>query len=241
MRVFLSGIANFIAYSLGMGCVITFLTVALALARTGVVGMMRKALRWIPILSPLVLILVGAYLVNYGWWELQIIKGEIVGNVLVEWFEVLQNDVSSWISRTTPKRLGVLSIFGLASALLLSWRKSWRKRHKQIVAAAYISGWLAVEIANRGDFVLLPVVLFLLGWPERVNNWVVDPWRFGVAGELIFISMTIFMCYKFAHHKLARAYHTLMRVCIKRIRHKRIHHKRIRHKTKPTHHKTARK
>ena len=118
-----NGTANFVAYGIGMGAVMTFLTLALALTRTSVVPAMRKMFRWINPISGLVLIASGVYVANYGWWELQIIDDPLATNVLVEKFTEFQAAVTNWIDDATAERLGVLCALGVIGALVLAWRQ----------------------------------------------------------------------------------------------------------------------
>ena len=186
-----NGTANFVAYGIGMGAVMTFLTLALALARTSVVGAMRKMFRWINPISGLVLIASGVYVANYGWWELQIIDNPRASNVLVEKFSEFQGAVSNWIDDTTAERLGVLCALGVAGALVLAWcQGESRVITRRAVTAAYAALYLVVEFYfNRGDFVLLPVLRFVAGWPLRVGHWFTDPVRFGVPLEILFTAL----------------------------------------------------
>ena len=62
---FASGIVAFLAYALGMGIVMTFLTVALSLPKSALGTKMNKALPTIIKINNIILILVGAYLVYY--------------------------------------------------------------------------------------------------------------------------------------------------------------------------------
>ena len=190
---FADGVANFVAYGLGMGSVITFLTLALAMARTNVVGAMRKAFRWINPVSGLMLLASGVYVANYGWWELQVIDDPTASNPLVDWFIDLQAAVSNWISHTTPHRLGVLCALGVLGALLAGWRQAESDALKRrSVTAAYAVLYLGVEFGfNGGDFILEPVLRFVAGWPLRVGHWFTDPLRFGVIGEILFTVLAV--------------------------------------------------
>lgn len=187
------GVANFVAYGVGMGAVMTFLTLALALARTSVVGAMRKMFRWINPISGLVLIASGVYVANYGWWELQVIDDPTAGNVLVEKFTEFQSAVTNWIDHATAERLGVLCALGVLGALVFGWRQGetnvfWRRSVTTIYAALY----LVVEFyLNRGDFVVLPVLRFVAGWPQRIGHWFTDPARFGVPLEILFTALVV--------------------------------------------------
>ena len=193
-----NGTANFIAYGVGMGAVITFLTLSLALARTSVVGAMRKMFRWVNPISGLVLIASGVYVANYGWWELQVIDDATASNVLVEKFIEFQAAVSNWIAHATPERIGVLCALGVLGALVFGWRQGatnvfWRRT----VTAAFVALYLVVEFYfNRGDFVVLPVLRFLAGWPWRIAHWFTDPARFGVPLEILFTAVIVWIAWR---------------------------------------------
>ncbi len=189
-RGYADGVANFVAYAAGMGSVITFLTLSLALARTNVAGRMRKLLPYVTRVSGVLLIAAGVYLVNYGWWELRVLEDPYATNAAVAFFETLQADVSNWIANTTPARLGVLCVFGVLGALLLGWRQAERDAlRRRAVTAAYVAAYLVVEIGfNRGDFIAGPLLRFAAGWPERIANWFADPARLGVAVEVLFVA-----------------------------------------------------
>ena len=190
-----NGTANFVAYGIGMGAVITFLTLALALARTSVVPAMRRMFRWINPISGLVLIASGVYVANYGWWELQVIDNPRASNVLVEKFTEFQAAVSNWIDHATAERLGVLCALGVLGALVLGWRQGETSVFlRRTVTAAHAVLYGVVEFYfNRGDFVLLPVLRFVAGWPLRVGHWFTDPLRFGVPLEILFTALVVWI------------------------------------------------
>ena len=193
-----NGTANFVAYGIGMGAVITFLTLALALARSSVVPAMRRMFRWINPISGLVLIASGVYVANYGWWELQVIDNPRTSNVLVEKFTEFQSAVSNWIDHATAERLGVLCALGVLGALVLGWRQGETSvLVRRMVTAAYAALYLVVEFYfNRGDFVVLPVLRFVAGWPLRVGHWFSDPVRFGVPLEILFTALVVWIAWR---------------------------------------------
>ena len=199
-----NGTANFVAYGIGMGAVMTFLT--LALARTSVVPAMRKMFRWINPISGLVLIASGVYVANYGWWELQIIDDPRAANVPVEKFTEFQAAVTNWIDHATAERLGVLCALGVIGALVLAWRQGEsRVLVSRPVAAAYAALYLVVEFYfNQGDFVLLPVLRFVAGWPLRVGRWFTDPVRFGVPLEILFTALVVWILVRIVRRAYAR-------------------------------------
>ncbi len=194
------GTANFVAYAIGMGAVMTFLTLALALARTSVVGAMRKMFRWINPISGLVLIASGVYVANYGWWELQILDDPLATNVLVEKFTEFQAAVSNWIDHATAERLGVLCALGVLGALVMGWRQGETSVFlRRFVTAIYLALYLVVEFYfNRGDFVVLPVLRFVGGWPLRIGHWFTDPLRFGVPLEILFTALVAWIAWRMA-------------------------------------------
>ena len=193
-----NGTANFVAYGVGMGAVMTFLTLALATARSSVVPAMRRMFRWINPISGLVLIASGVYVANYGWWELQIIDNPRATNVLVDKFTEFQAAVSNWIDDATAERIGVLCALGVLGALLLGWRQGVASAlARRFATAVYLALYLVVEFYfNQGEFVLLPVVRFVAGWPLRVGHWFTDPVRFGVPLEILFTALVAWVVWR---------------------------------------------
>ena len=71
----LSGIAMFVVYALGMGLVVTGLTVGVALARAGLVTRLRRAMPYVQRASGALLLIAGAYVAWYGWFEVRTLNG----------------------------------------------------------------------------------------------------------------------------------------------------------------------
>lgn len=72
---FISGVGVFLAYGIGMGAIVTVLTVGVALARTGLVGRLRGALPYVSRFSGAMLVVAGAYVSWYGWFEVRTLRG----------------------------------------------------------------------------------------------------------------------------------------------------------------------
>jgi len=201
---FADGVANFVAYAVGMGAVITFLTVSLAMAKSNVAHEMRRFLPHINRISGLILVFAGFYLVNYGIWELQVINDPTTRNLLVERFQDLQTAVSNWMSATTPQRIGVLALLGLAGALLTGWRDTEPdpvKRHS--ITATYLTIYLIIELGfNQGNFIALPIIRFITNWPARITHWITNPIRAAVPLEMIFIALTTLWATHTTQHRL---------------------------------------
>ena len=61
----------------------------------------------------------------------------------------------------------------------------------------YAALYLVVEFYfNRGDFVVLPVLRFVAGWPLRVGHWFTDPARFGVPLEILFTTLVVWIAWR---------------------------------------------
>lgn len=65
VRGFVAATTQFVSYALGMGLVIAVLTLGLALFTGAMVGMLRKTLPYFRILSAVLLLLAGTYIVYY--------------------------------------------------------------------------------------------------------------------------------------------------------------------------------
>jgi cytochrome c-type biogenesis protein len=71
---FASRVLTFVLYGVGMGLVITVLTVALACARSEVVVRFRQVLPMINRFAGALMVVSGAYVAYYGWYELQLLN-----------------------------------------------------------------------------------------------------------------------------------------------------------------------
>ena len=61
------GVANVVAFGLGMALIVTALTVSLAFANQALVGLLRSASRYVDTVAAAFVILSGAYLLRYFW------------------------------------------------------------------------------------------------------------------------------------------------------------------------------
>ncbi len=95
-----SGVLMIVAYGLGMGLLLTALTVTLALARGGLLRGLRSALRWIDRVAGALLVLAGCYLVYYWWYDLVSDTGarEVAGGGLSSWFQGRADQVALWLN-----------------------------------------------------------------------------------------------------------------------------------------------
>ena len=112
-----AGMAAFVAYGLGMGLVLMVLTLAIALARRSVVTRLRAVLPWINTISGALLVLAGAYVAYYGWYELRVFDGDTSGGGVARWALDLDARLSSWVDSVGPTRLGLVLALVLAIAV----------------------------------------------------------------------------------------------------------------------------
>jgi hypothetical protein len=100
-----------------MGLVLIVLTLAIALARQGIVRKMRGVLPYINRISGVLLVLAGLYVAYYGWYELQVLNGSTSGGGIAGWMFDLNGRITQWISEVGPTRIGLL--LGLIIALVV--------------------------------------------------------------------------------------------------------------------------
>ena len=119
-----SGLVAFAAYSAGMSVVLMVLSLALALARDGMVRRLRSLLQYTDRIAGGLLVLVGAYLVYYGIHasgSLDASRSNPIG-VMEEW----SSDATRWLENG-GSRLGIE--FAAITLFALSWA-IWRRRAK---------------------------------------------------------------------------------------------------------------
>ncbi len=202
----LEGLGNFFAYALGMGALITFLTMSLALAKTDVAKGMRQVLPYVGRFSGLVLLIAGLYLIDYGYFEIRLLSGSNYSSPRVDRFLEMQAAVNNWIQDTTPERIAVISVLGVVGALIIGWRDLETDRIKRFsVSAGFICSYLIIEfLFNQGEFIFLPLLRFIGGWPLRVVHWFSDPLRFGVPIEAAFTALVVWLVWR----RIARHLHS---------------------------------
>ncbi len=115
-----SGIAAFLAYGLGMGLVIMVLTLAIALARKGLVQSLRRVLPYVNRICGGLLLIAGAYVAYYGWYELAQRSGTADPGGPAGWVFDLQSDIARWIQEVGPVRIGLILALVIALAVTVT-------------------------------------------------------------------------------------------------------------------------
>jgi cytochrome c biogenesis protein CcdA len=124
----LSSLAVFVAYALGMTLVLLAVTVSLGMARQGVVRWLRKALPHINRVSGLLMVLAGAYLAHYGWYERRVRAGHLGRSSVVDRVTGWSDGVQRWINDMGPTRVGLLLALGLLFVLVATFGLRARDR-----------------------------------------------------------------------------------------------------------------
>jgi cytochrome c biogenesis protein CcdA len=123
-----SGVVTFVAYGLGMGLLLTAITVALALARQGLVGTLRRALPYVQRVSGAIMAVTGAYLIWYGIYEIRLIqRGESTGRgpvgIVTGWSAHLSDRLAGLDPLTTALALALVLTLVVLVALLRSGQR----------------------------------------------------------------------------------------------------------------------
>jgi cytochrome c-type biogenesis protein len=122
---YLSGVMVFVLYGLGMGLVVSVLTMAVALAKDGLVQRFRSMLPRMNMFAGILLVIAGAYVAYYGYYEVQLFffDGELddpvidAGERVQTWLQGLMPDTGNywmWV-------IGAIAL--LAAGIGWSW---WR-------------------------------------------------------------------------------------------------------------------
>ncbi|WP_412746205.1 cytochrome c biogenesis CcdA family protein [Krasilnikovia sp. MM14-A1004] len=115
-----AGLALFAAYALGMAVVVGVVAVAVALARTSAVARLRRVAAVVPRLGGAVLLVCGAYVAYYGWYELRLARDlRLSGHdPLVAAATGLQHRISDLVGRVGAGWLAAALVALVAAALL---------------------------------------------------------------------------------------------------------------------------
>ncbi|MEZ5321503.1 MAG: cytochrome c biogenesis protein CcdA [Microthrixaceae bacterium] len=123
---FVDGVATLVMYALGMGTLVTGLTVAVGYARLGVVNRLRSIAPRLGRLSGILVILSGLLAVYYGWYEARILTGAPSSGGLAARIADVQQSIAASIQSLGTARLGmaVAAVIATVTATVL-----WRRHH----------------------------------------------------------------------------------------------------------------
>lgn len=126
---FIAGLGTFIAYSAGMTLLLTALTLAIAVARVGLVTKLRRALPYVQRVSGAITALMGAYLIWYGIYALRVQQSGPVASagpvkMVNNWSARLAGELAGSDPVTAALVFGLIICSVTLVALLRSLRRS---------------------------------------------------------------------------------------------------------------------
>lgn len=122
---YVSGVMVFVVYGLGMGVVVGALTLAVALAKDGVVRRFRALLPKMNMIAGVLLLLSGAYVAYYGWYEVRLFNGTVREDPIVD----TASEIQRWLLQYVPTQDNA-PWYGLAVVLLFAAAGAWAYRRR---------------------------------------------------------------------------------------------------------------
>lgn len=116
---YVSGVLSLVLYGLGMGMLVTSLTVAMALARNGFVRFLRRGLRWFDRASAVLVTLTGLYLSWYWYGAITDRGGDGVTGRVERW----QTGVASFLQEQGAQRLALVFAVVIGGAVFVVRRQ----------------------------------------------------------------------------------------------------------------------
>jgi cytochrome c biogenesis protein CcdA len=121
-RSFATGMTVYVVYGLGMATVLIAVTVAVAQARHAVLLRMKELLRYVNRVAGALLVVTGAYVAYYGWYELRVLDGGDVGDPIIDTAFHIQGWVSDGVEQLGITALATVFAAVLLIALVAVWR-----------------------------------------------------------------------------------------------------------------------
>ncbi|MGQ0678800.1 MAG: cytochrome c biogenesis CcdA family protein [Actinomycetota bacterium] len=120
------GLAVFAAYGLGMAVVLAALTVAVALAREGLLRRLKSVMPHVNRLSGGLMVIAGLYITFYGYYSIRVNRGDQVSGGPVDVITQASARIANWVNDVQATRLG-LALLGFV-ILSLAWTWPARRR-----------------------------------------------------------------------------------------------------------------
>lgn len=185
------GTLVFLAYAGGMSLIVMILTLATALGRNEIATSMRKVLPYVSKISGGFLVLAGGFLILYGWWEIQVMRGNFGSNWLVDTSQQFQTNITNWLADMGEARVAVAVAFILWAVVLRALWPMLDRRVAYLWLGLWIVAWALVEIWNYDwELFVLPIWRFVIDLPFRVADWFREPGRWAVLFE-VFVAVVV--------------------------------------------------
>ena len=180
------GTLVFLAYAGGMSLIVMILTLATALGRNEIATSMRRVLPYVSKISGGFLVLAGGFLILYGWWEIQVMRGNFGSNWFVDTSQQFQTNITNWLADTGEARVAVAVAFILWAVVLRALWPMLDRRVAYLWLGLWIVAWALVEIWNYDwELFVLPIWRFVIDLPFRVADWFREPGRWAVLFEVL--------------------------------------------------------
>jgi cytochrome c biogenesis protein CcdA len=117
------GVALFAAYAAGMGLIVGAASLTVALTRTTAVTRLRRLGAIAPRLGGGLLLLVGAYVAYYGWYEIRALRNPTTTDPVIDTAATVQRAVADTLDTAGPAVIAVLFVLLLLVTLVIRRRK----------------------------------------------------------------------------------------------------------------------
>ncbi|MER6999197.1 cytochrome c biogenesis protein CcdA [Streptomyces sp. NPDC000410] len=121
------GITLFVAYAAGMGLIVGAASLTVALTRTTAVTRLRRLGAIAPRLGGALLLLVGAYVAYYGWYEIRVQRDPATTDPVIDGAGTVQRALADALSAAGPAVIAVLFALLLLAALVIRHRRRTRR------------------------------------------------------------------------------------------------------------------
>lgn len=117
----LTGVATLAAYAVGMGAIVTLLTVSVSLARQGVAARLRRMLPYMGRISGVLVVLSGLLAMYYGRYEAKVLTGGDVDGGIASTISDWRDSIARWITEVGEERVGIAIAVVLAGVGGIAW------------------------------------------------------------------------------------------------------------------------
>ncbi|MCH7788143.1 MAG: cytochrome c biogenesis protein CcdA [Acidobacteria bacterium] len=189
---FVEGVGQFLAYALGMGSVVLFLTLSISMARDSVARKMRSVLPYINRISGGMLMFAGVYLLAYGWYEIQVFRDPVgvTINPAQARLDEFQAHLSAWVTDVSATHIGLVLVLTIVGMVLWGMRPVIDPVRFRWYSRAFATLVAGIEILGyQGELITLPTIRLIASIPQRVGHWFTDPLRWGVILEMAGVAL----------------------------------------------------
>lgn len=130
-----TGVAAYAAYAVGMGLVVGVLAIGAALMNQTAVGALRRLAPHLTRLSGALLVIVGAYVGWYGWYELRVYAGNSAEDPVISAASEIQNRLAQWVDQIGPRSF-MISLVAVVLVAMGARAMKVRRNSRNMSAAA---------------------------------------------------------------------------------------------------------